>query len=199
MIMACKLDHIHPVQKILLKINGVHQIGSMETSFLPWLPNCVYLKTKSQKQCACCSGIYSEQQRNELRTMIRSRGRLSVHLKKPHPRRFQRHGILEKAKVYGQKKTSGCQGAHGAVRWLSTGLWWPVPVTYLCPVPRMYSPRWLLLWTLDFWSYWCVKVASSIVKDVASSRDADNGEKLCAWGNGSAGTPCVLLSSYIWT
>lgn len=62
-------------------------------------------QSKVSKTVCVLQWIYSEQQRNELRAMIRSRGRLSVHLKKPHPRRFQRHGILEKAKVYRQKKT----------------------------------------------------------------------------------------------
>lgn len=106
MIMACKLDHIHPVQKILLKINVVHQIGSMEISFLPYkAPKLCVPQNKVSKNSVHAAIEYTQSNKEmSYGAMIRSRGRLSV-LKKPHPRRFQRHGILEKANVYRQKKS----------------------------------------------------------------------------------------------
>lgn len=174
MIMTYKLYHIHPVQKIWLKISGVHHIGSMGTSVLPWLPNYVYLKTTSQKQCVCCNGIYLEQQRHKLRGHNKKQRKVKCAPKKATFWKIPKAGYSGKSKSIQAEKISGCQGTHGAMGWLSTVLWWPVHVTYLCPVPRMYSPRWLLLWTLDFWSYWCVKVASSIGKDIVSSRDTNN-------------------------
>lgn len=57
------------------------------------------IKVSNKQQCTQTMDYYQSNKEMNCGAMRRSRGRLNVHLKRPHPRRFQWHGILEKVKV----------------------------------------------------------------------------------------------------
>lgn len=101
--------------------------------------------------------------------------------KKPYPRRFQWHGILEKAKVFRWQRSVAAKEF--------VGLWdgslqcyddWSVSCIFVqCLECTLQDDSYWLLITLM--CHWCATAASSTVKNEASNRDMDNQES-CVHG-----------------